>query len=161
MPVSNAAQQFLAIETIRDNAVVLKDEGLRVVLMCSSLNFALKSENEQDAIIYQYQNFLNSLDFSIQFLIHSRRFNIAPYLDALQERYKEETHELMKIQIAEYSEFIKTFVDMTNIMSKTFYVVVPFNPTVFEKGGWLGKLSILAGGSRKNLKSESVKSATE
>src|SRR3989344_8811914 len=116
MPVSNAAQQFLAIETIRDNAVVLKDEGLRVVLMCSSLNFALKSENEQDAIIYQYQNFLNSLDFSIQFLIHSRRFNIAPYLDALQERYKEETHELMKIQIAEYSEFIKTFVDMTNIM---------------------------------------------
>ena len=150
MPASNAAQQFLAVETIRDNAVVLKDNGLRVVLMCSSLNFALKSENEQDAIIYQYQNFLNSLDFSIQFLIHSRRFNIAPYLDSLQERDKEETQELMKVQIAEYSEFIKTFVDMTNIMSKTFYAVVPFNPTVFERGGWFSKFAISLGGPKRS-----------
>lgn len=134
------AQQFLAIDTVREDVLLLKDGGLRVVLMCSSLNFALKSSDEQDAIIFQYQNFLNSLDFSVQFVIHSRRLNIAPYLEALRERQKEEDNDLLKIQIAEYVDFIKTFVDMTNIMSKTFYAVVPFTPPILESGGILGSV---------------------
>jgi len=140
MPVSSSsAQEFLAIDTIREDAVVLKDGGLRVVLMCSSLNFALKSAEEQDAIVFQYQNFLNSLDFPLQFVIHSRRLNIAPYLETLRQRQKEETNELMQVQISEYLEFVKTFVDMTNIMSKTFYVVVPFSSSMIsQKKGFLG-----------------------
>src|SRR3989344_4083005 len=100
MPISSvAAQEFLTIDTIREDVVLLKDGGLRVILMCSSLNFALKSTDEQDAIIYQYQNFLNSLDFPLQVVIHSRKLNIAPYLDSLKERRKDEANELMKIQI--------------------------------------------------------------
>lgn len=145
MPVGVSAQQFLTIDTIREDVVLLKDGGLRVILMCSSLNFALKSEDEQDAIIFQYQNFLNSLDFNLQFVIHSRRLNIVPYLEALQERQKEENNELLKIQIAEYKDFIKTFVDMTNIMSKTFYVVIPFTPPVLEKAGFLRDFSLSLG----------------
>lgn len=140
MAIGVSAQQFLAIETIREDVVVLKNQGLRVILMCSSLNFALKSTDEQDAIIYQYQNFLNSLDFNVQFAIHSRRLNIAPYLEALQERQKDEDNELLKIQISEYRDFIKTFVDMTNIMSKTFYVIVPFTPPIFESSGTLSSI---------------------
>jgi len=135
MPTGSSAQQFLTIDTIHDDVVVLKSGGLRVVLMCSSINFALKSPDEQEAIIFQYQNFLNSLDFPIQFAIHSRRLNIAPYLEALQERQKEEQNELLKLQISEYSEFVKTFTESTNIMSKTFYVVVPFTPATMERGG--------------------------
>lgn len=138
MTVGVSAQQFLAVETIREDVAVLKNQSLRVILMCSSLNFALKSTDEQDAIIYQYQNFLNSLDFNVQFVIHSRRLNISPYLEALQERQRDEDNELLKIQIAEYREFIKTFVDMTNIMSKTFYIVVPFTPPLLESSGILG-----------------------
>ncbi len=137
MPTGTPAQQFLAIDTIREDVVALKSGGFRVVLMCSSLNFALKSADEQDAIIFQYQNFLNSLDFPVQFSVHSRRLNIAPYLESLKERHKDEDNELLKIQIAEYIEFIKTFVDMTHIMSKTFYAVVPFTPAFLEKGGGL------------------------
>ena len=143
MPGSST-QNFLAIESIREDTLVLKDGSFRVVLMCSSLNFALKSAEEQDALVYQYQNFLNSLDFSLQFVIHSRRLNIAPYIESLKERQKEEDSELLKIQIAEYMEFVRTFVSMTNIMSKTFYVIVPFSPTGFEKtGGIKGILSSL------------------
>lgn len=134
MPTGSPAQQFLAIDTVREDVVALKGGGFRVVLMCSSLNFALKSTDEQDAIIFQYQNFLNSLDFPVQFVIHSRRLNIAPYLESLKERHKEEDNELLKIQIAEYIEFIKTFVEMTQIMSKTFYTIVPFTPAFLEKG---------------------------
>lgn len=143
------AQQFLTIDTIRDNVVVLKGHGLRVVLMCSSLNFALKATEEQDAIIYNYQNFLNGLDFSLQFLIHSRRFNIAPYLEALANRQREETNELLKVQIAEYLEFVRTFVEMTNIMSKTFYVVVPFEQTILAKTGALDRLGASLGFGKK------------
>lgn len=134
------AQQFVALETIREGAVVLKDGGLRAVLMCSSLNFALKSAEEQDAIIFKYQDFLNSLDFSIQFVIHSRRLNVAPYLDTLQSRQREEENELLKIQISEYIDFIKSFVEMTNIVSKTFYVVVPFSPAIIGGRGIITSL---------------------
>lgn len=134
------AQQFLAIDSIRDGTVVLKDGGVRAVLMCSSLNFALKSGDEQDAIIFQYQNFLNALDFPVQFVIHSRRLNIEPYLEALAERQKEEESGLLKTQIAEYGEFIRTFVDATNIMAKSFFVVVPFTPTALEGGRGIGAL---------------------
>ncbi len=114
---------------------MLKDGGLRVVLLCSSLNFALKSADEQDAIIFQYQNFLNALDFPVEFVIQSRKLNVAPYLESLKERQKEESNELLKVQIGEYGDFIKTFVEGTNIMSKMFYVIVPFTATAIERGG--------------------------
>lgn len=150
MPSAAAAQQFLAIDSIREDVVVLKDGGLRVVLMCSSFNFALKSADEQDAVIFQYQNFLNTLDFPLQFAIHSRRINVEPYLEALSERQKEEESELLKIQIGEYIEFIKTFVGASNIMSKVFYVVVPFTPAMIEKAGLFSKITSLLGGAQAN-----------
>lgn len=137
MPKGVPAQQFLSVDTIREDIVILKDGGFRVVLMCSSLNFALKSADEQDAIIFQYQNFLNSLDFPVQFVIQSRRLNVSPYLESLKGRQKEEDNELLKIQIAEYVEFVKTFVDATNIMSKIFYAIVPFTPPLIEHAGFL------------------------
>lgn len=144
MPASAPAQQFLAIQEIREDVVTLKEGGFRVVLMCSSVNFALKSTDEQDASIFQYQNFLNSLDFSLQYVIHSRKLNIVPYLESIKQRQKEEDNELLKIQIAEYAEFIKSFVELTNIMSKTFYTVVPFTPAMIEsKAGILGSITSL------------------
>lgn len=145
MPAGASAQQFLAIDSIREDIMLLKDGGLRVVLMCSSLNFALKSTDEQDALIFQYQNFLNSLDFPIQFVLQSRKLNVAPYLESLKERQKEEDSELLKIQINEYIEFVKTFVESTNIMSKTFYTVVPFSPAILERAGLLKNLTSLLG----------------
>lgn len=135
MSISASATEFLAIDTIREDVIVLKGGGLRVILMASSLNFALKSADEQDAITFQYQNFLNSLDFPLQFVIHSRKLNIAPYIDSLRTRQKEEDNELLKIQINEYIDFITSFVEMSNIMSKTFYVVIPFTPSILEQKG--------------------------
>lgn len=129
------SQQFVTIEAIRDGVVILKDGSLRAILMCSSINFALKSTDEQDAIIFQFQDFLNSLDFPLQFSIHSRHLNITPHLDTLRSRQKEEENELLKIQIGEYIEFIKTFVEMTHVMSKTFYAIIPFSATIAEKTG--------------------------
>ncbi|MEK7630754.1 MAG: hypothetical protein AAB417_01875 [Patescibacteria group bacterium] len=126
---AKASQDIVPIEEIRDGVVVMHDGSLRAVLMASSLNFALKSPDEQDAIISQYQNFLNSLDFSIQIMIQSRKLNIEPYLETLRERKKAETQELLRIQITEYIIFVKEFVETSNIVSKAFYVVIPFNPT--------------------------------
>lgn len=123
---SKAAQDFVPIKEVRDGIVVLKDDSLRAVLMGSSLNFALKSADEQKSILLQFQNFINSIDFTVQFFTQSRDLDIRPYIATLEQRYREQTNDLLKIQTAEYIEFIKTFTDNANIMEKTFFVVVPF-----------------------------------
>lgn len=128
MPVSKAAQDFVPIQEIRDGIIILKDGSLRAVLIASSVNFALKSTEEQQAIIMQFQNFLNSLDFSIQISVQSRKLDIRPYISMLEERYKNELGDLMKMQIREYIQFINNFVEQTSIMTKNFFVVVPFSP---------------------------------
>jgi len=140
--ISQASQNFVPIKEIRNGIVVLKNNSIRIVLMASSLNFALKSADEQEAIIFQFQNFLNALDFSIQFFIQSRELDIRPYIALLEDRKKEQTSELMKIQVTEYIEFIKKFTESTNIMTKTFFIVIPYTRSVLKKkGGILGLLS--------------------
>lgn len=121
-----ATQDFLDIEQIREGIVVLKDKSLRGVMMVSSLNWALTSDEEQDAIIYQYQSFLNSLDFSCQIIAQTRRLNVAGYLEKLKELEKKQTDELLKVQTTGYREFIEELIGSGSIMSKTFYVVIPF-----------------------------------
>ena len=141
---ARAAQDFLTISTLRDGVIILKGGGLRAILMASSLNFALKSAEEQEAIIFQYQNFLNSLDFSVQFAIQSRKLNIVPYLESLKTRAREETNDLLKIQIDEYIEFVRSFVELSNVVSKTFYVVVPFDPMVLSLPSAIGGIGGVA-----------------
>ncbi len=129
---SKTTQDFVPIQEIRDGVLILKDGSMRAVIMASSLNFALKSSDEQNSIIFQFQNLLNSLDFSLQFFIQSRELDIRPYIGLLEDRYKEQTTELMKIQTREYIEFIKTFVEASNIMTKGFFVVVPYSPPLIQ-----------------------------
>lgn len=136
---ADAAQNFVPIEQIRDGVVILKDGGMRLVLIASSINFALKSYDEQVAILAQYQTFLNSLDFPIQIFIQSRALDIRPYIQILDQCLKEQTAELLKIQVKEYIQFIKEFVDTTDIMTKAFFIVVPYDPPVFSTGGSAGK----------------------
>lgn len=143
--VSKPSQEFVNVKEVRDGVVILKNGELRMVLMTSSLNFALKSQDEQTAIINQYQNFLNSLDFSVQIFIESRPININPYLELLKEAGKMQTNELIQIQTREYTEFIKTLVETTNIVSKNFYVVVPYNPPALEVTGKSGIFAKLSG----------------
>ncbi|MFC1629957.1 hypothetical protein ACFL06_00280 [Patescibacteria group bacterium] len=128
-----STQDFLAISQIKEGTLVLKNQALRGVLMVSSLNFALKSDDEQKATIYQFQNFLNSLDFSCQFLIQSRRLNITGYLEKIKNLEKQQTNELLKVQTGEYYNFVKSLIEAGTIMNKSFFVVVPF--TLFEALG--------------------------
>lgn len=123
-------QGFIPIQEIRDGIVILKNGGMRSIVLVTSLNFALKSTDEQSSILMQFQNFLNSLDFSIQIFVQSKKLDIRPYIALLEDRYKEQTTELMKIQVREYIEFIRTFVESTSIMSKSFFVVVPYDPAI-------------------------------
>lgn len=125
---AKTTQEFVPIQEIRDGVVILKDGSMRAIILASSLNFALKSGDEQNAIISQFQNFLNSLDFSVQIFIQSKKLDIRPYIALLEERYKEQITELMKIQTREYIEFIRTFVENSNIMTKGFFIVIPYLP---------------------------------
>ena len=132
-----STQDFVPVREVRDGIIVLKDGGLRAVLLASSLNFALKSEDEQTAFIIQFQNFLNSLDFSTQIFVQSRMLDIRPYIASLEVAYKDQLDDLMRIQIREYIEFVKSFTEAANIMTKNFFVIVPYSPTALSitKGG--------------------------
>ncbi len=132
---AQSTQQFVEIEEIKDGTVILKNGSLRRILMVSGINFELKSEEEQNIITHAYQNFLNSLDFSVQFVIHSRKLNIEGYLNKLIERRAQEENELLKNQIAEYIEFIRSYVQSNEIMAKTFFAVVPYDPIIIPSGG--------------------------
>ncbi len=116
------------IKEIRDNVAILKDNSLRQVVMVGGVNFALKSDTEQNIITQGYQTFLNTVEFPLQILIHSRKVNIDKYIESLLRRKEVETSPILQNQIDEYTEFVKGFVSKNAIMEKTFLIVVPFFP---------------------------------
>ncbi len=147
MAASKATQLFVPLEEVRDGIVVLKDGSMRAIMMVSSINFALKSQDEQQAILAQFQNFLNTLDFSIQFYVQSRELDIAPYLELLASREAGQINDLMKIQLREYMTFIREFTTEADIMAKSFFVIVSYTPAAVDVKK--GIANLLSGGSKK------------
>ena len=117
-------QSFVPIREVRDDLVIREDGVYCAILLVSSINFALKSTDEQDAILYQFQALLDSLEVSTQILIRSRRINISPYLDHIEEIKEKQQNELLRLQTDEYIKFIQYFTDNTNIMAKNFFIVI-------------------------------------
>ncbi len=123
-----ATQRYLDIAEVRDDMVILKDGTVRAVLLVSSINFSLKSEDEQQAIIQAYMTFLNSLEYPVQVVIQSRKMNIDGYMEALVEQQRKTENELLRAQIADYRQFVGELVELGQIMQKRFYVVLPYDP---------------------------------
>jgi hypothetical protein len=147
MASTKTTQSFVPVKEVRNGVIVLKGGGYRGVLMCSSINFALKGEDEQRAIIGGFQSLLNTLDFTIQIVVHSRKTDIRPYLALLETRMAEQSTELMRLQLREYIAFIRNFIDSSDIMTKMFYVVVPYAP---GGGGSLKDAGALLSGKRSS-----------
>jgi len=149
-----STQLFLNIGEIKDNVVVLKNGGLRAILQTSSVNFNLKSEEEQNSIIYAYQSFLNSLDFQIQIVIQSRKLDIDKYIENVKEAASKHENPLLKQQTLEYAEYIQKLVEYADIMEKDFYVIVPYDPYRAQKMNPLEKFmqSISSADSLDNIK---------
>ncbi len=136
-----STQNFIGLKNVDGNVVILKDGGLRQIVLVSGLNLDLQSEEERGSVLELYQRFLNSLDFPVQILVHSRKFNIVKYISHVEEREKIETNELLKNQIFEYKQFISDFVKENDIMTKIFLVVVPFNPVnLVPQSGFISRL---------------------
>ena len=141
--MSNIAstQKYLDIAEIKNDCLVLKNGSLRAILLASSINFALKSEEEQKAVIQSYSRFLNTLQFPLQIVIHSRPFNIDPYVNELNILRQNQTNELLRNQTTDYRDFIKELIDLGEIMSRRFYIVVRYSPSGDKKRGFLSKIS--------------------
>jgi type IV secretory pathway VirB4 component len=149
-PKSSPTQQFVPVKEIRDGIVVLKDDTLATVVLVSSINLSLKSYDEQRAVLGQFQNFLNTLDFPIQIVIQSRRYDVRPYILTLENRLKVQTEPLLRVQTQEYIEFIQTFTEQVNVMRKNFFVVIPYNPAVISQSSGLGKIFSFFGKKQSN-----------
>jgi len=128
-PKGPSTQSFIPIKEIKEGVVVMRDGSLRVVLMLSSINFALKSEEEKTAIIGSYQSFLNSLGFPIQIYVKSRMLHLDGYLDSLDKQLASQTNELLRLQTSQYKDFIGELLQYASIMEKRFFVIVPFYPS--------------------------------
>lgn len=140
-----STQRYLHIQEIRDDVIILKDGSLRAVLLVSSVNFDLKSEEEQSAIIQSYTQFLNTLDFPLQIVIQSRKFNIDDYLSRLIAIEKKQTNELLRLQTAEYRQYIAELVELADLMSKRFYVVIPFQAHERKRQNFFQRVRTLIG----------------
>ena len=156
---AKSSQEFVPIKEVRNGIIILKDGGLRAVLLASSLNLSLKSSDEQTAIITEFQNFLNGLDFPTQICMQSRRLDIRPYLLLLEDRLKDQVEPLLKIQTKEYIDFIRSFTDEVNIMTKNFFIVVPYSPTVIKSGDSM--LNSLLGSGTPKKQIEDTKKAID
>ncbi len=133
-------QNHLHIAQIRDDLVITKEGTFRSVLLVSSINFALKSQQEQDAIIYQFQNFINSLTGSIQIVVQSRQLDLNTYLQRLEDLAVNQTNELMRFQMVDYIDYVSRLITLANIMDKRFFVVIPLDSVQARSRGLLGML---------------------
>ncbi|MEI6316678.1 MAG: hypothetical protein WCO65_03060 [bacterium] len=148
MPSSSPTQDFVPIKEVRGGTIVLKDGGLRAIIAVSSVNLSLKSADEQVATIGQFQSFLNSIDFPTQIVVQSRRLDIRPYLNTLDEMMRKQREPLLKLQTASYISFVREFTDQVAIMRKRFYVVIPYDEAVISTNK--GFLAGILGNNRKN-----------
>lgn len=127
---SNSTQNSLQIAEIRDGIVIMNDGSFRSVIMVKSVNFDLMSPQEQEAVEYSYQGFLNSLFFPIQIFIRSQKVDLRPYIEKLDKIRTEHDNMLLAMLMEDYIGYIANLSQQTNIMDKKFYVVIPFFPTV-------------------------------
>lgn len=134
-----STQLYLRIAEIHDDVVVLKNGGVRAVLSVGSVNINLKSEDEQNALVYSYQNFLNALEFPVQIVVRSKKLDVSGYLEKLDDVRMHQRNELMKRQVAEYTDYIRRLVDVADIMQKEFYVIVPYDPYRAQNSNMLEK----------------------
>ncbi|MGI6373961.1 MAG: hypothetical protein ACOX0C_01355 [Patescibacteria group bacterium] len=136
-----STQQYLDIAEIKDNTIVLKDGTIRAVLLASSINFSLKSEDEQNAVISGYVQFLNNLSFTLQIVIQSRELDIGSYLEYLKDKEKKQVNRLLKAQTADYIEYIDSLASLGQIMNKRFYVIVPYDPLTDKHKSFFSSIS--------------------
>ena len=126
----NSTQNTLQIAEVRDGIVIMNDGSFRSVVMVKSINFDLMSPQEQEAVEYSYQGFLNSLYFQIQIFIRSRKVDMTPYIERLDKIRSEHDNMLLALLMEDYIQYMGELSQQTNIMDKNFYVVIPFFPVV-------------------------------
>lgn len=135
-----STQQYVPIESIKEGVVSMKDGSLRSVILVSSINFALKNEDEKNSIIFSYQSFINSLSFPIQIMIRSRKLHLDKYLTDVAKTAENQTNELLKLQTVEYLSFVEELLEYANIMEKRFFLVIPYYPGGIEKVSFIKKI---------------------
>jgi len=139
--IKGTTQEHLPVEDIVNNIVVLKDGNCATVLQVSSVNFDLLAENEQNALVYAYGGILNSLNFPIQVLIRTKTKDISSYLKNLKTYENKQNNPLLKERIVNYEKFIEEMVKKNDVLSKIFYIIIPFSTlelgisSLIPKGG--------------------------
>lgn len=127
-PIKSSTQNFIEIENIKDDIVLMKDRSAVLVIEVSAVNFWLLSIEEQSSMIYSYANLLNSLSFPVQILILSRKMDIFSYLDYLDSQINKQNQEIIKKRLIGYREFIKNTVKKNTVLEKRFFFIIPFSP---------------------------------
>lgn len=138
-PIRATTQQFLTIEDIVDDLLVMQDGSAALVLETTAVNFGLLSEEEQDALIYAYAALLNSLSFPLQIVILSKRMDISSYIELITREQENQVDTILKDRLNRYKEFILSIVKENRVLEKRFYLVLPFSCLELGIKGAVGK----------------------
>jgi len=122
-----SARSQIDLKGVKHGILLLPRNRYRIVLRVSSLNFELKSEDEQDAIIDTYESFLNSVGCPLQILIRTREIDMDKYLADLDERLEDESEDIYRAQLINYGEFVRSLITTNKILTRHFYVIVPYD----------------------------------
>lgn len=150
--IDGSTRDFVPIKEVKDGIVVLEDGTLVAISLATSINLSLKSFEEQQGVLNSFKSFLNTLDFSTQISIQSRKMDINPYIELLESRLKDQENDLIKLQTMEYIAFIKNFADNVNVMEKQFFLVTSYRPATVSTDSGAGMLSGLFGGKKEDSK---------
>lgn len=152
-----SSQSQIPFSEISDSVIIMRDGTLRQVVLVSSLNFALKSEDEQNGVISAYMSFLNTLDFELQIVIQSRKLNIEKYLNKLATLERQQDNELLRKQTHSYRSFVGRLVEEANIMDKKFFVVIPFSShSKKKKTFWTRLTEVFSPTAKVKIKQEKM-----
>ena len=121
-----SSRNQIAIKGVEDGIILLPNDEYRAVMQVSSLNFELRSEEEQDTIIDTYESFLNSVGSSLQILIRTREIDMDKYLEDLSNRLNGESEQIYRDQLQNYDEFIRSLITTNKILTRHFYIIVPY-----------------------------------
>ena len=136
MGKTESTQSFIPIQEIRDGVVVRSDSYYCSILLVSAINFDLKSSDERLAILFNFQQLLNSIEVGIEILIQSRKSNIVPYIEYLDKLEQAQKIELLRIQTREYKNFVKDYTDSHDIMTKNFFIIIKYAPILSTKASF-------------------------
>lgn len=110
-------------EVLGDGVVDLGRQGFAMVCRASGVNLALRSEEEQEALITGFGRFLNALEGPTQFIARSHRIDLLPIIRTIEERAAALSHPHLQRAARAHASYLRDLAARRDILSRRVFIV--------------------------------------